>query len=173
VAPLELSCPDFLFALKGFTTLENSTVKETIRSVWNDELTTEYIQNLVREAPTTSCEDLQDALSNFIKSIWIIHLDIKTKGNCLSPSFNVYARGALLEDVNIWPKIRRYLAIRKYTNEELGCGHTDTTPYQCGICHSKDHLRGMCPFPAVKGWKGPRRVPMSRNRRSCRATHTF
>ena len=171
VAPLEPTCPDFLFTIKGFATLENSTVKETITSIWNDESTAEFIQELIREAPILSHEALQNALPNFIKSMWIIRLDIKTRGNRLSPAFNVYARGALLEDVNIWPKLRHFLAKCKYTNEELGCGHTDTTPYQCGICHSKDHPRGMCPFLLVKGWKGPRQVPQSRNGRVRRAMH--
>jgi len=173
VAPLEPTCPDFLFTIKGFATLENSMVKETIRKTWNDKLTTEFIQGLVRDAPAASREDLQNALSNFINSMWIIRLDIKTKGNHLNPSFNVYAKGALLEDVNIWPKLRRYLATRKYINEELGCGHTDTTPFHCSICHSKDHPRGMCPFPAVRGWRGPRWIPASRNGRGRRTMHAF
>lgn len=54
VAPLEPACPDFLFALKGFTTLENSTVKETIAKFWNDEITTEFVQDLIRETPEPS-----------------------------------------------------------------------------------------------------------------------
>ena len=88
-----------------------------------------------------------------------------------TPMFNVYARGTLIDDVNLWPKVRSFLAKCRYTSEELGCSHTNTSPYCCGICHSMDHPRGMCPFPLVKGWKGPRRIPLSRNGRSHRAMH--
>jgi hypothetical protein len=47
------------------------------------------------------------------------------------------------------------LAERSYYNSKFGQRHNLITPNHCGLCHGIDHLRGICPFPGIDGWKGP------------------
>ena len=122
----------------------------------------EFILSLLGEAPEVSHMPLQFKLIHFMNSMWVKCLDIKSKGNCLSPEFNVFASGALIQDPSIWSKVRHFLANRTYTNDDLGWGQVVVSPYQCGICHGRDHPRGLCDFPLVEGWNGPKRSPVSK-----------
>ena len=160
--PLEPTCPDFLFTIQGFTALENGAILDTVWEIWKDEITQEFIQSLIEEAPPASRDALQLTLVEFVNSMWVGRLNIKTKGNCLRPEFNVYAKGALIRDTSLWPKLRRFFAKRTYHHQGLGRGRTVTAPHNCGICHGRDHPRGLCPFPGIDGWFGPKRWPEPR-----------
>jgi hypothetical protein len=172
VAPLEPSCPDFLFTLRGFTTLENNGIINTVRDVWTDQATKGAIDALVKEAPLPDQEQLRKSLDSFINSMWITCLDIKTKGNCLNPEFNVYTKGSFIQDVRLWSSTRHFLAKRTYANESLGHGNTVVAPHLCGICHGRDHPRGLCPFPMTDGWPGPKRNPTAKQARGGRSRRT-
>ena len=172
VAPLEPTNPDFLFTIKGFTTLENGGVTATVWEVWNDEVTQEFILTLLGETPEDARIPLQYDLIHFMNSMWVKRQDIKSKGNCLSPEFNILARGALIQNPRIWSKVRRFLAKRTYINNDLGQGQVVISPYQCGICHGRDHPRGLCDFPLVEGWNGPKRWLASKTQKGGRARRT-
>lgn len=167
VATLEPSCPDFLFTIKNFTnlTLEKASVMSTVKEIWNDDTTQQFFQSIIDETPPAEQESRKHAISNFVNSMWIKCLDIRTSGNCLDPEFNVYAKGALFQDTKLWPKVRRFLANRTYANDELGQGSTTTSAHLCVICHGRDHPRGLCPFPLIDGWLGPKRIPVSKQQR--------
>ena len=155
VAPLEPVCPDFLFNIQGLSTLEPGIIMATVKEAWNDETTNNFFQSLVEEAPPASQPALQKALSNFVQSMWVKLLKIMSKGNSLCPEFNVYAKGSFIQDTNLWPRIRRFLANRTYLNEELGLGKATIAPHFCRLCHGRDHPRGLCPFSLLDGWHDP------------------
>lgn len=156
VAPLEPSCPDYLFTIKGFTTLNEGSALKLVKDVWNDDTTTGFIQSIIEETPAHSRSTRKQALTDFLNSLWIASLGIRTKGHRLNPEFNVFAKGTLIQDINLWPKIRLFLAERPYLNEDLGQGTVVIAPYNCHLCHGCDHPRGLCPFPLIKGWPGPK-----------------
>ena len=158
VAPLEPSCPDFLFNIQDFATLENGAVVTMVKDIWHDEQSQEFLKSLVEEAAPQSQAFLRIALANFIDLMWITRLDIRITGNGLKPEFNIYAKGSLIPDTKIWPHIRKFLADRSYTSPELGQGNAVIAPHWCRLCHSRDHLKGLCPFPLVEGWLGPKRT---------------
>ena len=169
VAKLEPTCPDFLFTIKGFTTLENSGILNIVRDIWMDHVTTGAFNGIVEDAPPDSRESTKKALSDFINPMWIRRLNIKTRGTCLIPEFNVYAKGAFIKDVRLWTNIRNFLARRIYVHKDLGKGRAVVAPYQCGICHGRDHPRGLCPFLEVDGWLGPKKNPAPKNKRGARS----
>jgi len=45
VAPPEMNCPSFLFAIKGLCINSTKPVEDCIQDTWNDETTTQFIQN--------------------------------------------------------------------------------------------------------------------------------
>ena len=75
----------------------------------------------------------------------------------LKPRFYIYADSSHIKDFQIWAEIRHFLANRSYQNSLLGRGKILLIPHNCGICHGADHPRGMCPFPELPGWQGPKR----------------
>jgi hypothetical protein len=154
---LEPSCPDFLFIIQGFTTLKDEDIVTTVKETWNDETTNNFILSLLDEAPPSARGALKTALTAFIDSIWITRLDIRTKGNCLNPEFRVYAKGELIQDTKTWVRVRRFLANCTYINDEHGQGTTSTTAHLCNLCHGRDHPKGLCPFPLIEGWLGPKK----------------
>lgn len=97
------------------------------------------------------------AVQSFLDSVQVTRLDTRDKGNTLKPTFNIYADGSFINDVKTWVTIRAHLANRTYHSTKLGQGKTDIIPFRCGLCHGVDHPRGMCPFPDLDGWKGPKK----------------
>ena len=54
---------------------------------------------------------------------------------------------------------------------ECGKGNVKETNYKCRLCHGCDHLRGLCPFPKIRGWNGGRnRAEQISTRRKQEAT---
>ena len=96
-------------------------------------------------------------------------LPIKESGNIFAPRFNIYANGSLILQEAVWKRLRNYLAGRVYTSLLLDTGTTEVAPYLCGICHSVDHPRGLCPFPNIEGWNGPSGPRRRRTTESARA----
>ena len=154
-----LKLPTFMFAIKGFRTKDASLVQETIKEMWNDEITTGVIQEGMLNIKEEACERATQAIHAFLNSTWVIYLDTRTPGAILDPTFNVHMDGSILNDVRIWSGIRDHLMERDYHNNSLGRGRVIVAPYHCGLCHGVDHPRGMCPFPSITDWRGPKRRP--------------
>ncbi|KAF8256763.1 hypothetical protein EI94DRAFT_1710263 [Lactarius quietus] len=133
------------------------TSEELIKGVWSDDETSQFVIGLVNIYPDDEKEQVYTAIQEFLTSFYLTCLDIKRARDSLVPQYNVYANGRKVIELNIWSRIRRFLADRKYSARYLGTGTTDTKPFHCGICSSVDHPRGLCPFPGVEGWNGPKR----------------
>jgi hypothetical protein len=85
-----------------------------------------------------------------------VYLEIREKGGLLTPQFNVFAKGKLFQDHDMWIKVRGFLSRLSYTSNLLGGdGVTKAALHHCNVCHAADHPRGLCPFLALNGWKGP------------------
>ena len=148
-------CPDFLFSIKGYATTDTGIVHRLVHSVWHDDATESFINSIAEDVPPGKRANASQATSRFIDSMRVKLLPIKESGNILAPRFNVYANGSLILEEAVWKRLRNYLAGRVYTSLLLDTGTTEVAPYLCGICHSVDHPRGLCPFPNIEGWNGP------------------
>jgi len=85
--------------------------------------------------------------------------------------FNIYTNGNIIDDTKSWKKIREHLAERRYQNNHLGTGVTEIAPHHCGLCHGADHPQGLCPFPSIEGWKGPKRKSFHRELKKGTTNH--
>jgi hypothetical protein len=161
LSPLEPSNPDFLFAITGIAILDDESIKTAVKETWNDEHTTNYLESVTLKSADTEedRETIRQMFRSFLDSMWITYLDIRTRGNALEPHFNVYAKGDLIRGTNTWTDLRRHLASRSYADPTQGQGTIKLTPFHCAACHVIDHPRGMCPFPALDGWNGPKWRP--------------
>lgn len=54
VTPPEMTCPSFLFAIKGLRTNSLELVRECVQDTWNDEITTTFFQNGVAATKKTN-----------------------------------------------------------------------------------------------------------------------
>jgi len=163
VAPLEPTRPSFLFAITKLSTLATGDILEMVQKVWQDPDTLNFLQSIILEAPPGEREDESRRLNDFIISLTVARMDIKEKKNTPAPHYNVYAKGNHIRNHLTWVRIRAYLANRTYASNMQGCATTNTKPFSCGVCHSTDHPRGLCPFPELPGWNGPPRRPETRN----------
>ena len=155
ITPPEMNCPSFLFAIKGLRTNSSELVEKCIRDTWNDETTTQYIQNGVAAMEQNERDNILHSIQRFKDSMWVETLETKGQGGIQKPTFNVHADGNFINDSNAWSNIRTHLAGRSYHSSKFGHGQALIAPNHCGLCHGVDHPRGMCPFPEINGWKGP------------------
>lgn len=155
VTPPEMKCPSFLFAIKGLRTNSSELVETCVRDTWNDETTTEFIQDGVNAMKPEERDNAFLSIQKFKESMWVETLETKGQGGIPKPTFNVHADGDFINDSNAWSGIRIHLAGRKYQSSKFGHGQNLIAPNHCGLCHGVDHPRGLCPFPGIDGWKGP------------------
>jgi len=159
IAPVESTCPDFLFTIYGFTTDVEAKILTCVRSLWSDKATTAAIEQIVRSSAGKHSQDqtstLMEKATVFLNSVTIEKLKIKQSGNFDDPHFNVYARGSILKgEDGIWMEIRDHLKSHTYRTDLYGIGRCYTVGYHCGFCHGRDHPRGLCPYPNLPGWNG-------------------
>jgi len=154
IIPSEMTCPTFLFTIKGLQTNSIEVVESCIREMWNDGTTTQFIQNSLAALVETECDNTTCSIQAFLDSMWVEILETKRQEGLQKPTFNVFANGKFINNPNAWSNIRSHLAERNYYNSKFGNGHIPDKPSHCGLCHGADHLRGLCPFPEIDGWKG-------------------
>ncbi|KAI9512123.1 hypothetical protein F5148DRAFT_1146311 [Russula earlei] len=152
-------CLDFLFSIKGFTTLITNNISQIVKEVWSDLKTEEFILTATGNLLEAKKHAAETSIHHFINSMQVSHLDTKTSGNTLLPCFNLYADGHLITNDGLWLSLRDFLANRPYSSLMQGCSITEISPFHCGVCHGVDHPRGLCPFTSIKGWNGPQARP--------------
>jgi hypothetical protein len=149
-----MSCPTFLFAIKGLRTNSLELVVQCVRDTWNDDTTSRFFQNGIAAMEEHERENATLSIQRFKDSMWIEVLETKGQGGIRKPTFNVHANGNLIDNPNAWSDIRTHLAGRNYHSTKFGHGQNVIAPNHCGFCHGVDHPRGMCPFPDVDGIQG-------------------
>jgi hypothetical protein len=164
VIALQPSCPDFLFTIKGFSTLTTEDISNTVSTVWHDEETMTTIKSTANSFVQEDRDNILKAMRSFLNTLKVTRLDTRNRGKALVPRFNIYAQGALIHNDNLWVLLRDFLASRLYATPLQGYGTTEIAPNNCGICHGVDHPRGLCPFPELDGWHSPKRNLNQRGR---------
>jgi hypothetical protein len=154
VTPLDLPCPNFVFTIKGFTQYANESVLEMVQSAWLNNDITQGTADIITEILEGECECMLVAIHSFLRSIWIECLDTKDSEDSSNLRYNIYANRTFIPKDDLWMKLCHYLASCPYFLYLQGKGTTEIALYNCSICHSVDHPRGLCPFPKIKGWNG-------------------
>lgn len=157
VSTLNPSCPDYLFTIKGLTTMLHTEVHNTVNEVWHDQTSLTFLDSLCRNFPENFQTQAINTLQQFVNSLEVVRLDTRLRGNIINPVYNIYAKGGLIGNDHMWSRIRAFYASRTYAPQAQDPGTTVIAPFRCSICHAVDHPRGLCPFPVVEGWNGPKR----------------
>ena len=163
VTPLNPPCPDFLFQIKGFSTLVTNDILEIVRTVWQDEEVIYLIEVVTDAFPEHAQEKVKSSIVTFLNSVRVTRLDTKSSGDSLQPRFNVYASSSEINNDEAWLFLRDSLASYTYESLMEEWGETLITPFNCSLCHGVDHPRGLCPFPSIPGWNGLGPRPQSVN----------
>lgn len=167
VAPFAVICPTFLFAIKDLSTLDPKDVYPIVTNVWESQNTKQFTDALIREHPENERPRIAYEIDLLISSVSLGRLDIKEAGNNLCPRFNVYADCSDFTNDKIWERLRTFLLEQEYTSPmEAIPATTERIPFICTCCHGVDHPRGLCPFPSLPGWNGPKsdRIDTPQNR---------
>jgi hypothetical protein len=157
VVPFAAGCPTFLFSIKTLTTTMMGNIFDMVKAVWQSQNTKDFISMMLLDIPACERGKATTEIDNFLESMSILCLDIKVTGNSLDPHFNVYTDSSILSDDRVWTTLCSYLFAAAYIAKLQGCTATDKIPFRCSLCHSIDHPRGLCPFPNLPGWNGPKR----------------
>ena len=157
-----INCPSYLFTISNLRSKDPDQVRNDIRHMWNDETTAAFIQENTQTLSEEERVNTIQTIIAFMDSIQVYKMDKLLKGGVPKTMFNIYTNGNIINDTKSWKKIREHLAERSYRNNHLGTGVTEITPHHCGLCHGADHPQGLCPFPSIEGWKGPKRKSFHR-----------
>jgi hypothetical protein len=155
VTQLNPPCPDFLFTIKGFSTSATEDILKMVTKVWQSDEVCAISDTIANAFPEEARDEIIFSIYTFLSSVRVTFLDYRTSGNILRPHFNVYASGDKLDNDDAWLYLRSFLASRTYGTAMHGEATTSLAPFDCGLCHGRDHPRGLCPFPAIPGWNGP------------------
>ncbi|KAG1846737.1 hypothetical protein F4604DRAFT_1688272 [Suillus subluteus] len=82
--------PLLLFCLHGFSTTDVNTIKGAIYDTWTEEVTHWDIGDILTESDIPE-EEVHNATWEFIKTLWVEHLDFKASGGISLPRYNVFA----------------------------------------------------------------------------------
>lgn len=174
VAAINVKRPDFLFTLEGMTTDNPDQVMTCIADIWDDVHTYRYIHKLADMA--ANAVEQQESFSEmmeFLQSVWVQPLDVRSTGGQEDPHYNVYADGEAIKNNKTWLDLRTYLRSRTYKSNLHGNGRAKDLDFVCSLCHGHDHPRGLCKFPRIPGWNGGGRNPKIPSALERRAEHAF
>jgi len=100
-----MSCPALLFAIKGLCTNSANVVKDCVHEMWNDKVTTQFIQDGITKMEETERPNAIHAFQAFKDSMWVEALETKSQGGLQKPTFNVFANGEFINNTNTWSNI--------------------------------------------------------------------
>ena len=150
------TCPDLLFTITELSSRNTEEVRKMVSTVWQKETTRSAIQDIVTSFTATMPQSPQPDIDAFLASLWVVYLEFRLPGGLLTPQFNIFAKGNFFQDHDMWIKVRGLLSRLLYSSNLLGgTGIPKAAIHHCNVCHGADHPRGMCPFLALDGWKGP------------------
>jgi hypothetical protein len=155
VTTIEPVHPNYLFSICGFTTKSEDEVKDTVLQVWKGTESQNFLASLHQTFPENLRYKAGITLQNFIDLLKITMLDTKDPGDAGAPTFNIYIQANLIPDNGLWCLLRNHYASQEYALPFQQPGSASANFFHCTICHSIDHPRGLCTFPAIEGWNGP------------------
>jgi len=169
ITALAPHCPNLLFTLRNFAIMKPEPVRQLILETWQSAETQTFLDMIIAAAPPNETNNTKQSLRIFISSLTVTLLEYRDNSGGIKPHFNIYADSSQISDFNVWTQLRTFLAERNYATSMLGTGITRAGMFDCGICHSSDHPRGLCPFPDIPGWNGPSHRPEPSQMRGNRA----
>ena len=95
-------CPDYLFTIKGLTTIILRNVYPMVKQVWDSKQALNFISSLVNAVPHMQRENVKNEVQLLLNLMNIMCLDTKETGNTLSPRFNVYADNSRMSFDKVW-----------------------------------------------------------------------
>jgi len=174
VTTMEPVRPDYLFSISGFTTKSEDEVKDTVRHTWSGQTPQNFLTTLCQTLPEALHCKVNAILQNITNSLRVKMLDTKDPGDASAPTFNIYVQANIIPDDSLWCLLRNHYASQEYALPFQQPGFTSTDLFHCTICHSIDHPRGLCTFPAIEGWNGPAwRIPGPKRDISDKARNKF
>ncbi|KAN0127802.1 hypothetical protein V8E53_011839 [Lactarius tabidus] len=158
VALLAMTCPDFLFAIKHLSTIRVKDVFPIVMGVWNSDKTRNFVTALINSTPEHKRAKTAHDIDRLLSSMNLSRLDMKEPGNNLCLCFNLYADSSDFTNDKTWDRLHSFLLDADYISPmEADPATTEQIPFICTCCHGVDHPRGLCPFPVLTGWNGPKR----------------
>ncbi|KAG1840414.1 hypothetical protein C8R48DRAFT_781762 [Suillus tomentosus] len=146
--------PKLLLCLSGFTTPDTETISKTVADVWSHDEHRHNIDDIFSMCGFQDDELVYKATRDLIQSIHVEMLNFKITGRLSVPRFNIFTASPT-NDAKTWTNLRGYLHLLEYPTGLDGCG-TAAALYPCQICHSLAHPHGLCPFPHIPQWNGPK-----------------
>ncbi|KAG1883456.1 hypothetical protein F4604DRAFT_1677773 [Suillus subluteus] len=152
--PFQINAPPLLlFCLQGFSTMDINTVRAVVHDMWVEDVTMWDITDILFESEIPD-KQIHSTVWDFVNSLWVERLDFKVSGGILLPHYNIFAVSPMNKPA-VWTKLRAYLHSLTYPSELEGSG-TSVNSIPCPLCHSIAHPHGLCPFPNVPLWNGPK-----------------
>ncbi|KAG1865425.1 hypothetical protein F4604DRAFT_2026733 [Suillus subluteus] len=152
--PFQINAPPLLlFCLQGFSTTDINTVRAAVHDMWVEDVTMWDITDILFESEIPN-KQIHSAAWDFVNSLWVKHLDFKVSRGILLPRYNIFAVSPTNKPA-VWTKLRAYLHSLMYPSELEGSG-TSVNFIPCPLCHSIAHPHGLCSFPNVPLWNGPK-----------------
>ncbi|KAI6137614.1 hypothetical protein BKA82DRAFT_942408 [Pisolithus tinctorius] len=153
--PFVQPTPTYICTLENFTlpdspesnTIVASVVKQAIQS---DDVIPEFIRGLDPDP---------DVLPTLINSIHVTSLRIANNITRKQTLWNVYCSYnpafMTLDKHFLWRCLIRNLRFRS-EDHGMGVVRLGEKQFRCVGCKSLDHPTGLCPFPSIPGWLGPK-----------------
>ena len=166
-----LSLPKLLLCLHGFSTQDPSVIRSVVYDTWAEDVARWDISEILTDGGI-STENAQMAAWSFIESVRAERVDFKVSGGLSLPRYNILADSPT-SNPEAWTKLRTYLLSLSYQSDLDGCG-TIVNFIPCTLCHSIAHPWGLCPFPNIPLWNGPKhsmKPPATQNRGRGRGRH--
>ncbi|KAG1888080.1 hypothetical protein F4604DRAFT_1915980 [Suillus subluteus] len=145
--------PTTFFCLNGFTTTNENSVRKAIYNTWTSPQILENIVVILEksEIPLDRC---YDAAMYLCDSISVKFVDYKGQKAISLPCFNIYAK-CPSNRPKIWTSLGATLMTIHYPTPLDGKGIS--IPFTtCSLCHSIGHPNGLCRFPDLPLWNGPK-----------------
>lgn len=154
--------PHLILCIAGFMSPDEQNAEKAVKKVWNKPGNAFRLADILQQHDASFAgkglwDAAVDAISEMILSMAVEFVDFKEPGGIPSPRFNVYTHsptGCLVA----WSYIKVFLFALSYPSLLCGVGRP-TKLFSCQICHSFSHPRGLCLFPHLPGWNGPKLEP--------------
>jgi hypothetical protein len=151
--------PKLYFGLKGFTILDPNTVLSTVQTIWDKCAHRNTIIAIIQaNDPELHDPDfiphIDAEITEIITFTEVEKVNAKGPRGIPSPRFNILASSPTTNPT-VWTEIRKYLMELHYPSILDGVG-VAASLITCQVCLSVAHPKGLCPFPPIPSWHGPK-----------------
>ncbi|KAG1718172.1 hypothetical protein EDD22DRAFT_964063 [Suillus occidentalis] len=150
---LSRDLPTSFMCLNGFTTSNPVIVASAVRDAWTAPETLGKIVEIL-EKSEIPLDRVYDAATYLCDSISVEFIDYKAAKAISLPRFNIFAN-CPSNQPRTWTSLCANLMQIHYRTPLDGTGIA--IPFtSCTLCHSIGHPNGLCKFPDLPSWNGPK-----------------